>query len=153
MERLGKVKMDYVKPVTLMVDLDKDLCDVVDIPCGVTGTFTTSKSKYREYQICVHFPYRSGNRYYYSKNNGTVRYIRIKGQHDVTFAGPDPKASSYCNKDVNNGSSGGCGWQEYDTSGNGGCHYFGVLEIDGIAVPETGSFPAAWNGEVTTVGR
>ncbi|MBQ4057078.1 MAG: hypothetical protein IJD32_08290 [Bacteroidaceae bacterium] len=155
MERLGKVKMDYVKPVVLRVDLDKDLCDVVEIPCGVTGTFTTSKSKYQEYQICVHYPAwqggRNGKKYVYSKNNGQVRYLRIKGEHDVAFLGPDGTAKDYCNDNIKDGSAGGCGWQQYETSGNGGCHYFGQILIDGHVIGQGTDLYRLFKSEVYEV--
>lgn len=157
MERLGKVKMNYMKPVTLMVDLDKDLCGVVEIPCGVTGTFTTSKSKYQEYQICVHYPAnhnfaewneRDDIKNVYSKSNGQVRYIRIRGEHNVAFLGTP--AGVDCTG-ATNGNYGACGWQQYGTGSNGACHYFGQISIDGHVIEQGTNLYSLFKDEVYEV--
>ena len=94
MERLGKVKMDYVKPAVLRFEMDKNICDDM---CGMLGAIVTSTNEYQQYQICVHFPQQFGNgddvpralrgKYTYSSYGGTVRKLTMKGKHVVEFAG------------------------------------------------------------------
>ena len=81
MERLGKVKMDYVKPMTSRFEMDKNICDDM---CGFYGTVKTSTKKFQQYRICVHFPqtvewgrYRGTK--YYSSMGGITKKITITG--------------------------------------------------------------------------
>lgn len=141
MERLGKIKVDYVKPVTSRFEMDKNICDGGNM-CGMLGAIVTSTSEYQQYQICVHFPETSfyGKKYYSSKG-GDVRKITIKGKHIVRFDGPASGVD--CDYDPRDGGKAhGCGWKEYDTTNNGDCHYFGVVKVDDIEITRYGNLPS-----------
>ena len=140
MERLGKVKMNYVKPMTSRFEMDKNICDDM---CGFYGTVKTSTRKFQQYRICVHFPQTEytwgGTKKYYSSMGGITKKITITGEHVVSF---HPNLDVDCDYDPRDGGKAyGCGWKQYSTSGNGTCHYFGIVKVDGIEITETGSLP------------
>ena len=138
MERLGKVKMNYVKPVTSRFEMDKNICDDM---CGMLGAIVTSTNKYQQYKICVHFPKTTGNgiKYYTSSGSGPVRKVTITGKHVISFE-ENPEVD--CDYDPRDGGKAhGCGWQQYDTNNNGDCHYFGIVKVDGVAITQNNSIP------------
>ena len=151
MERLGKVKMDYVKPMVLRFEMDKNICDDM---CGMLGAIVTSTNKYQQYQICVHFPQQYGNdrnvpealrgKYTYSSYGGTVRKLTMTGKHVVEFAGAPTGVNCSDSGTFRYGGytyDYGCGWQQYSTLNNGNCHYFGIIKIDGQVIESSGTLP------------
>lgn len=145
MERLGKIKVDYVKPVTSRFEMDKNICDDM---CGMLGAIVTSTKSFQQFQICVHFPVEknggsnNGKTHYYTSGGGSssVRKITIKGKHIIEFAGSPAYVD--CDYRPNDWYTYGCGWKEYDTTNNGDCHYFGVVKVDGFEITRYGDLPA-----------
>ncbi len=129
----------YLKPLTVKAKFKDDICETVDA-CAIVGTYGAMSTGYNnDYKICVHFPQSDRNGSYYSKNGGQVRKITITGKHVVAFLGAASGVT--CNDNITNGDRGGCGWQVYDTTGNGDCHYFGRVTVDGTEITAFGSLP------------
>lgn len=133
MERLGKVKMNYVKPVALRVDLDKSVCaDCMEIQQIFTG------SKNLPTGMNIKFNIQCGEGGYDNQRENLHAVIEVQGDGVSEYELEPGGTWATCTVD---------GWQgkglcEYQLDNNGGCSYMSPLRVKRNGVWEI--VPITW---------
>lgn len=130
MERLGKVKMDYVKPAISRVDLDKNICadDCMKIEQIFSGSGRVPTGMNIEFNI------QCGGGGYNNITNNLHAIVRIAGDGVSEYKLESGGTWTICAVEAWKEGYNKC---EYQLDGVGGCSYTSPLQVKRNGVWET----------------